>query len=162
MLGPEGDADAACMAALAAKLLGCEKEQVLLGSTGVIGYRLPMDKIGAGLQDAYSNLSEDGSFQAVSAIMTTDTFPKQLSLDVKLSGKTVTIYGMAKGSGMIHPNMATMIGLLLTDAAISKDLLQKALKSVVNKTFNLSLLTGIPVFVTRFFFLQTRWLEIVK
>ena len=135
-VGPEGDADAACMAALAAKLLGCEKEQVLLGSTGVIGYRLPMDKIGAGLQDAYSNLSEDGSFQAVSAIMTTDTFPKQLSLDVKLSGKTVTIYGMAKGSGMIHPNMATMIGLLLTDAAISKDLLQKALKSVVNKTFN--------------------------
>jgi len=135
-VGPGGDGDAELMASLAAKLVGCDKEQVLLGSTGVIGYRLPMDKIEAGLKEAYSQLNSENPHDAVSAIMTTDTFAKEISVEIQLSGKPVTIYGMAKGSGMIHPNMATMIGVLLTDAAISRALLQKALNIVVNKSFN--------------------------
>lgn len=135
-VGPEGDADASLFAAMAANLLGCPSEQVLLGSTGVIGYRLPMDKIEAGLREAFGQLSVSGAANAVEAIMTTDTFPKLVSVQVELSGKTATIFGMAKGSGMIHPNMGTMIGVLLTDAAIGKDLLQKALVTVVDKSFN--------------------------
>lgn len=135
-VGPGGDEDAELMASLAAKLIGCDKEQVLLGSTGVIGYRLPMDKIEAGLKEAYKQLNSENPHDAVSAIMTTDTFAKEISVEIQLSGKPVTIYGMAKGSGMIHPNMATMIGVLLTDAAISGALLQKALNIVVNKSFN--------------------------
>lgn len=135
-VGPEGDADAELFAGLVADLVECPKEQVLLGSTGVIGYRLPMEKIKAGLQEAFSRLSAEGAPDAASAIMTTDTFPKMVSKEVHLSGKKATIYGMAKGSGMIHPNMATMIGVLLTDANISKELLQKALSTVVNKSFN--------------------------
>lgn len=135
-VGPEGDADAARFAAMAANLLGCQSEQVLLGSTGVIGYRLPMDKIESGLREAFSQLSVSGAANAAEAIMTTDTFPKQVSVQVELSGKTATIFGMAKGSGMIHPNMGTMIGVLLTDASICKELLQKALVTVVDKSFN--------------------------
>ncbi len=134
--GPEGDADTEHFAELAASLLGCQKEQVLLGSTGVIGYRLPMDKIEAGLQEAFVQLSTEGAANAIEAIMTTDTFPKLVSVKIELSGKTASIFGMAKGSGMIHPNMATMIGVLLTDAAISKELLQKALSATVDKSFN--------------------------
>jgi glutamate N-acetyltransferase/amino-acid N-acetyltransferase len=134
--GPEGDADAARFAEIAANLLGCPSEQVLLGSTGVIGYRLPMEKIEAGLQEAFSQLSTEGSATAIEAIMTTDTFPKIVSIQIELSGKSATLFGMAKGSGMIHPNMATMISVLLTDAAISKDLLQKALSGTVDKSFN--------------------------
>lgn len=134
--GPEGDADTEHFAGLAASLLGCQKEQVLLGSTGVIGYRLPMDKIEAGLQEAFVQLSTEGAANAIEAIMTTDTFPKLVSVKIELSGKTASIFGMAKGSGMIHPNMATMISVLLTDAAISKELLQKALSATVDKSFN--------------------------
>lgn len=134
--GPEGDADTEHFAELAASLLGCQKEQVLLGSTGVIGYRLPMDKIEAGLQEAFVQLSTEGAANAIEAIMTTDTFPKLVSVKIELSGKTASIFGMAKGSGMIHPNMATMISVLLTDAAISKELLQKALSATVDKSFN--------------------------
>lgn len=135
-VGTEGDEDAARFAEIAANLLGCRKEQVMLGSTGVIGYRLPMEKIETGLQEAFSQLSVEGADHAIQAIMTTDTFPKIVSTEVQLSGKPAVIFGMAKGSGMIHPNMGTMIGVLLTDAAISKDLLQKALSSTVDKSFN--------------------------
>lgn len=135
-VGTCGDQDAAVIAETTANLLNCEKEQVLLGSTGVIGYRLPIDKIKAGLASAYGKLNDKNTKDTVSAIMTTDTFPKETSISVSLSGKTVTIYGMAKGSGMIHPNMATMIGVILTDASISKNLLQKALSSIVDKSFN--------------------------
>lgn len=135
-VGPAGDADAARFAASTAKLFGCPGEQVLLGSTGVIGYRLPMEKIEAGIKEAFGQLSIDGAANAIEAMMTTDTFPKLVSVQVQLSGKTASIFGMAKGSGMIHPNMGTMIGVLLTDAAISKDLLQKALITVTDKSFN--------------------------
>ena len=135
-VGPGGDSDAELMASLTAKEIGCKKEQVLLASTGVIGYRLPMDKIEAGIKKASSQLSEDNFNDAVSAIMTTDTYEKEASVKINLSGKTASVYGMAKGSGMIHPNMATMIGIILTDANISSELLQKALNTVVNKSFN--------------------------
>lgn len=135
-VGADGDTDASCMAEITAEFIGCEKEQVLLASTGVIGYRLPMEKIKSGLKAAYSKLSENSFPDAVSAIMTTDTFEKEASVKIALSGKPVTIYGMAKGSGMIHPNMATMIGIILTDANISRELMQKALNTIVNKSFN--------------------------
>ena len=130
-----GDADAELMASFAAKEIGCKKEQILLASTGIIGYRLPMDKIEAGIKKAYASLS-DNFHDAAVAIMTTDTFEKEASARINLSGKPVTIYGMAKGSGMIHPNMATMIGIILTDANISSTLLKRALDTVVNKSFN--------------------------
>ncbi|AGC69166.1 arginine biosynthesis bifunctional protein ArgJ [Thermoclostridium stercorarium subsp. stercorarium DSM 8532] len=134
-VGEKGDSDAERMADLTARLAKCGKEQVLLGSTGVIGFPLPMEKIESGLQKAFSMLSTS-PHDAACAIMTTDTYPKEISFDINLSGKNVTLYGMAKGSGMIHPNMATMIGVFLTDAAISKEMLQKALTEAVNKSFN--------------------------
>ena len=135
-VGPKGDEDAEKIAEITAKLAGCNKDQVLLGSTGVIGFPLPVEKIESGLKEACSRLSSDNSEDAVRAIMTTDTFPKEVSVDINLSGKKATLYGMAKGSGMIHPNMATMIGVFLTDAFISQEMLQKALERAVNKSFN--------------------------
>jgi glutamate N-acetyltransferase/amino-acid N-acetyltransferase len=135
-VGSAGDADAEAFADYTSKLIGCEKNAVLLGSTGVIGYRLPMQNIKTGINKAYEQLSPDGASDAASAIMTTDTFKKEISVDISLSGKTATIYGMAKGSGMIHPDMATLIVVFLTDASISGLLLQKALSCAVNKSFN--------------------------
>ena len=135
-VGPRGDSDAERIAEAAAKLAGCDKNQILLGSTGVIGFPLPIEKIEQGLQDAWSQLCSDSSTDAASAIMTTDTFPKEVSVNINLSGKNVTLYGMAKGSGMIHPNMATMIGVFLTDAAVSAEMLQQILTETVGKSFN--------------------------
>jgi len=135
-IGARGDADAERFACAVAKLAGCGKEQVLIGSTGVIGFPLPIEKIESGLDEACMQLCTDNSLNAACAIMTTDTFPKEVCIEMNLSGKKATLYGMAKGSGMIHPNMATMIGVLLTDASISKELLQKALSVIVNKSFN--------------------------
>ncbi|NLM28513.1 MAG: bifunctional glutamate N-acetyltransferase/amino-acid acetyltransferase ArgJ [Clostridiaceae bacterium] len=135
-VGPAGDADAELIADYTAKIIGCDKNEVLLGSTGVIGFRLPIQNIKAGIDNAYEKLSADGASDAASAIMTTDTIKKEISVDINLSGKTATIYGMAKGSGMIHPDMATLIVVFLTDAAISDEMLQKALSSAVNKSFN--------------------------
>jgi len=135
-VGPAGDADAAHMASYAASLIGCEPCEVMLGSTGVIGFRLDMDKIKAGIDNAYSSLSEDGGSLAAQAIMTTDTFSKETSKTISIGGKTVTIGGMAKGSGMIHPNMATMISVITTDADITAEMLDKALRSACSKSFN--------------------------
>lgn len=135
-VGPQGDEDAAAMASYAAQLVKCKPEEVMLGSTGVIGFRLDMDKIRHGIDEAYKNLSYDGGELASKAIMTTDTFNKQASAVFELEGKQITIGGMAKGSGMIHPNMATMISIITTDASISRELLDKALKAVADKSFN--------------------------
>ncbi len=135
-VGPQGDIDAAEMASCAAGLAGCDPSQVMLGSTGVIGFRLDMDKVKRGIEEAFSTLSYEGGAMASKAIMTTDTFPKEASASFVLSGKTVCIGGMAKGSGMIHPNMATMISVLTTDAAISHKLLDKALRTVADSSFN--------------------------
>jgi glutamate N-acetyltransferase/amino-acid N-acetyltransferase len=135
-LGSRGDNDAAQMALYASSLINCSPEQVLLGSTGVIGFPLEMDKIKHGIDEAFATLYNQGGFHAAQAIMTTDTFSKEASKTIEIDGKTITIGGMAKGSGMIHPNMATMISLITTDVAISPELLDKALKAVANKSFN--------------------------
>jgi glutamate N-acetyltransferase/amino-acid N-acetyltransferase len=135
-VGPQGDEDAAAMASYASELLGCRPSDVMLGSTGVIGYRLDMGKIKRGIKEAFGSVSTEGGNSAAKAIMTTDTFPKEASKSFVLSGRTVTIGGMAKGSGMIHPNMATMISVITTDVSISQNLLDKALRSVADQSFN--------------------------
>lgn len=119
-----------------AKLLGCVAEQVLPFSTGVILEPLPTEKIIAGLPVAIADLKENNWLNAAEAIMTTDTIPKAASRVVVIDGKTVTITGMCKGSGMIHPNMATMLGFIATDAVIPQDVLEVMLQSAVNKSFN--------------------------
>ncbi|NLL95761.1 MAG: bifunctional glutamate N-acetyltransferase/amino-acid acetyltransferase ArgJ [Clostridiaceae bacterium] len=135
-LGERGDADASSMAAFASDIIGCEPELVLLGSTGVIGFPLDMEKIKTGIKKAFDLLSCEGGNLASKAIMTTDTFPKEASKTFIIGDKTVTIGGMAKGSGMIHPNMATMISTITTDAAITAELLEKALKTAADRSFN--------------------------
>jgi glutamate N-acetyltransferase/amino-acid N-acetyltransferase len=119
-----------------ARLLACSAEQVLPFSTGVILEPLPVDKIIAGLPAAVANLKEANWFDAAHAIMTTDIQPKALSKQIALGGKTVTITGIAKGSGMIHPNMATMLGYVATDAAISQALLDGLVKHAADQSFN--------------------------
>jgi len=119
-----------------AKLLGCEPEQVLPCSTGVIMEPLPVEKIIAGMPQAIANLKADNWFDAAHAIMTTDVVAKAVSRQVQINGKTVTVTGMSKGSGMIHPNMATMLGYIATDGAISQPLLQLLVKDAANASFN--------------------------
>ena len=135
-VGPQGDEDARRMAQIASEIINCAPEDVLLGSTGVIGFRLDMDKIKKGLEEAWLTRSSEGGADAARAIMTTDTHPKEACETVVLSGKTVTIGGMAKGSGMIHPNMATMISVITTDAKIAPELLKKALSTAADSTYN--------------------------
>lgn len=135
-IGEQGRKDALDMAQLAAELLGCDRENILVGSTGVIGLPLNMPKVRSGIRTAIAALSDKGGNEACEAIMTTDLVPKEIAVDIEIQGERVRIGGMAKGSGMIHPNMATMIGVITTDANISKGLLNKALKEVVNHTFN--------------------------
>jgi len=119
-----------------AKLLGCAPEQVLPYSTGVIMEPLPVEKIIAGMPQAIANLKADNWFDAAHAIMTTDIVAKAVSRQVQINGKTVTVTGMSKGSGMIHPNMATMLGYIATDAAIPQSLLQKMVSEAANRSFN--------------------------
>lgn len=140
--GEKGLEDAKTMAEITAKVLGCEPQEVLVASTGVIGVPLPMEKIIQGIRNAALDLTPTGGALAAEAIMTTDTFPKEISLEFSVGGKTAILGGMAKGSGMIHPNMATMLGFLTTDLAISKELLQEALTEVVQKTFNMITVDG--------------------
>jgi len=135
-IGEQGYKDATEMAALTANLLQCEPEEILVGSTGVIGVPLNMPSVRAGIRLAVQRLSENGGHDAEEAIMTTDLRPKEIAIEVEIQDAKVIIGGMAKGSGMIHPNMATMIGVITTDANISRGLLDKALKEVVKKTFN--------------------------
>ena len=128
----------------AAEALNIPAEYVLLGSTGVIGKQLPMDRIKAGvakLAEAKAATIEAGT-EAAKAIMTTDTCEKQIAVEIEVGGKTVTIGGMAKGSGMIHPNMCTMLSFITTDAVISKAALQKALSDDVNDTYNMISVDG--------------------
>jgi glutamate N-acetyltransferase/amino-acid N-acetyltransferase len=124
------------MAAAVAAQLGCPVEQVLVASTGVIGVNLDVDKIRRGLPAAFAALSGDQGSQAARAIMTTDPFPKEAAARVTIGGREVTIGGMAKGSGMIEPNLATMLGFVTTDAAVPAPLLSRALKEAVDDTFN--------------------------
>jgi glutamate N-acetyltransferase/amino-acid N-acetyltransferase len=128
----------------ASEVFGIPAEAVLLGSTGVIGKQLPIDKIQAGVEKlavAKADSLEAGT-AAAKAIMTTDTCEKELAVEIEIGGKTVTIGGMAKGSGMIHPNMCTMLSFITTDAAISKSALQKALSDDVDDTYNMISVDG--------------------
>lgn len=128
----------------ASEVFGIPADAVLLGSTGVIGKQLPIDRIRAGVEmlaDAKDASLEAGN-AAAKAIMTTDTCEKELAVEIEIGGKTVTIGGMAKGSGMIHPNMCTMLSFITTDAAISKSALQKALSDDVNDTYNMISVDG--------------------
>lgn len=128
----------------AAEVLGCKPEEVLIGSTGVIGRQLPMDKILPGVEKLKEALRDDleGGQLAAEAIMTTDTVPKQIAFAFEIGGKTVTIGGMCKGSGMIHPNMCTMLGYITTDLNITKELLQEALSADIQDTFNMISVDG--------------------
>ncbi len=128
------NARATCIAV--AKLLGCEYEQVLPFSTGVIMEPLPIEKIVAGLPEAVANLKADNWLAASQAIMTTDIVGKAVSRQIKLGGVTVTVTGIAKGSGMIHPNMATMLGYIATDAAVSHSVLQQMVSHASDASFN--------------------------
>jgi len=134
--GEQGMAAARTTCAELAKLLGCEPEQVLPYSTGVIMEPLPVEKIIAGMPQAISNLKAGSWFDAAHAIMTTDIVAKAVCRQVQINGKTVTVTGMSKGSGMIHPNMATMLGYIATDAAIASPLLQQIVTEAANRSFN--------------------------
>lgn len=133
-LGSRGEQDALRMAQLTARSLGCKPQDVLTGSTGVIGKPLPIERIDTGLQKAV--LTREGGTDAATAIMTTDTVMKQAKASVNISGCEVRIGGMAKGSGMIHPNMATMISVITTDASISAKALKAALKCAADVSYN--------------------------
>lgn len=135
-VGEDGDRDALEMAKMVSRLVGCAPEEVLLGSTGVIGYRLDMSRIEAGLGEACRALSREGGSDAAQAIMTTDTLRKEACRVYEHDGYAITIGGMAKGSGMIHPNMATMISVITTDAAISHEMLDQALREAADVSFN--------------------------
>jgi glutamate N-acetyltransferase/amino-acid N-acetyltransferase len=134
--GDEGLANARTMASETARLVGCSDDQVLVGSTGVIGVGLPMAKITSALPRALAALSSDQGPAAARAIMTTDPFPKEAAARIVIDGREVAIGGMAKGSGMIEPMMATMLGFITTDASLPQPLLQRALRDAVNMTFN--------------------------
>lgn len=128
------DAHASCerLAALAQ----VSPEEVLPFSTGVIGERLPLDRLEAGVEDAVSGLGRDNWLNAARAIMTTDTMPKAASLQVEISGELVTLTGIAKGAGMIRPDMATMLAFIATDAAVEETLLREMLREAVDRSFN--------------------------
>ena len=142
--GPEGYADCEAMAAQAGKALGIPADAVLIASTGVIGAPMPMPVILPGI-DALAKALAPGraaAAAAAGAIMTTDTKPKEAACEIVLDGKPVKVAGMCKGSGMIHPNMATMLCFVTTDAAVAKPTLQKALRAVVEDTFNMISVDG--------------------
>lgn len=134
--GKRGIADARATAEIAAKELGVKPDAVYVASTGVIGEFLPMPKIATGIGTAVGLLSGSGWEQAAEAIMTTDMYPKLTIVHEEIGGKTITVAGIAKGSGMIHPNMATMLCFIVSDANISAPMLKKALIESTEKSFN--------------------------
>jgi len=140
--GETGLANAREMARVTAEALGIDERLVLVCSTGVIGVNLPMDRIAAGARLAAGALSREGSDDAAHAIMTTDTVDKQVAVELEIDGKTVCIGGMCKGSGMIEPNMATMLGFITTDAAVHPKALDQALREAVEVSFNRVVVDG--------------------
>ena len=134
--GEAGLADAREMAEMVAHTVGCPIEEVLVASTGVIGVRLPMDKVRAGIAEAGRRLSRDGGVDAARAIMTTDTKPKEVAVEFPVGDSTCVVGGMAKGAGMIAPNMATMLAFFTTDAAVEIALLRQALVDAVGASLN--------------------------
>lgn len=134
--GRQGLADAKETAEIAAQELGLKPELVYVASTGVIGELLPMPKLRTGIATAIGLLSPSGWGQAAEAIMTTDLFPKTVVMQEEIGGKTVTMAGIAKGSGMIHPNMATMLCFIVTDAVVPAPVLKKMLQASTEQSFN--------------------------
>jgi glutamate N-acetyltransferase/amino-acid N-acetyltransferase len=134
--GEQGFRDAWAMVTTAASALGVQDHEVLVSSTGVIGQYLPMEKIRAGIPEAASKLMRECHRSSAEAIMTTDTFPKEYAIEFSLKGRTVAIGGMSKGSGMIAPNMATMLAFVTTDARVSPAVLQHALRDANKRSFN--------------------------
>ncbi len=134
--GDQGFNNATKMQEVASKSLECRPNQILIMSTGIIGPQLPMSKITKGIHNAVNNLNDNGGIDGAKAIMTTDTIPKYFAVNIKLPEGTISIGAIAKGSGMIHPNMATMLGCITTDACIEASRLQSMLKIAVNKSFN--------------------------
>lgn len=139
---PNGEAVALKMCELLAEASGLSADDVIIASTGVIGQALPIEPIAAGMKPLVDALSTKGGEDCAAAIMTTDLAPKHCAVTVEIGGRTVTVGGIAKGSGMIHPNMATMLVFITTDAAISPAMLQKAVSADVQKTFNMISVDG--------------------
>ena len=136
-MGTEGMMQARQMSDWAADALGIAKDDVVVASTGVIGMPLPMDKVKAGIDKVSKALYADGGHDAARAIMTTDTVCKEMAVQLRINDKLVTIGAMAKGSGMIHPNMATMLGFITTDVNIENKALQAAFKANIDDSFNM-------------------------
>ena len=142
--GLQGNVDNENMATWLAEKLMCEPENVMVASTGVIGVPMPMDKLASGIESIVPTLSAEkaSGLDAAEAIMTTDTFPKTICVTTEIDGKTVTISGMSKGSGMIHPNMATMLSFVTTDANVEKSVIEKLLKEINEDTYNMISVDG--------------------
>ena len=142
--GEEGFSYCRATAEAAAKALGIPEDSVLLASTGVIGMQIPIDRIAKGVTAMAPNLkgTREAGIEAAKAIMTTDTEKKEAAVEIEIGGKTVTVGGMCKGSGMIHPNMCTMLGFITSDVDISKELLQEALSEDIKDTYNMVSVDG--------------------
>ena len=138
----DGVEKARAMCELTGKALGIDPQDVVVASTGVIGQPLPLEPIAAGIPELAKTLSPEGSLGAATAIMTTDTIPKEAAAEVEIGGKTVRMGGISKGSGMIHPNMATMLCFVTTDCAITPEMLDKAIHQVTDCTFNMISVDG--------------------
>jgi glutamate N-acetyltransferase/amino-acid N-acetyltransferase len=135
-MGARGRRDAAEMARCAARAIGAASEEMLVASTGVIGEPLPMPRVRRGIRAAAAALDEGGLGRAAEAIMTTDTFPKMALATARVAGRTVMVVGVAKGSGMIEPNLATMLAFLLTDAAAAPGFLRSVLRRAADESFD--------------------------
>ncbi len=142
--GKQGEDDNYSIAKAYGEMLGVQAEDILVCSTGVIGVTLPMEKILGGMPKVFDTMGYEhkNGTDAATAIMTTDTYMKTTAVEVEIGGKKVTVGGMAKGSGMIHPNMATLLSFITTDANISKELLSKAISQVVKETYNMISVDG--------------------
>lgn len=135
--GEQGWADTLAMAGVTAGLLDIDPQDTLVASTGVIGMPMPMERIANGIQEAVAGLSRDGAHNAALAIMTTDLVYKEIAVEVEIDGQPVKIGAIAKGSGMIHPNMATMFCFITTDAVIDRECLAQMLRHCVDRSFNM-------------------------
>ena len=140
--GNKGIEDAKAMARTAAEELGCSKDDIIVLSTGVIGVLLPMEKVEASIKKVASILGEEKGSEAAEGIMTTDKMPKERVVEFEIGGRKAHMAAIAKGSGMIHPNMATMLSFIVTDVCISQSVLIKALTESVNKTYNMISVDG--------------------
>jgi glutamate N-acetyltransferase/amino-acid N-acetyltransferase len=142
MTGGRGVADALAMVDAVEKALGITSGQALVASTGHIGEYLPMERVLSGIEQATDELSSGGNTDAAKAIMTTDTYPKELAVEMLIAGRTVRLGAMAKGAGMIHPNMATMISVITTDANLTNEVMQHWLEQAVEWSFNRTSIDG--------------------